>query len=355
MTDHARPGYPLSAARQHAAVPVDPRRAGGAGRSRDCPALDAVRENQARASGHPFVEEDFSPSLPGATMSRRPVPRRSARAKWMPQPAPTRRRAVGDDLLGEALAGPLEVVDAEVVLLAGVVAAVGAVALAGDQLGLAVAVDVGPDQVVVLGVERVDGVVDPGALAGRGCSARTSPGRSCGARPTISPLSPSPFTSATRMGTLGVPAAESNSSLKIHLPSAAAGPRASPWRGRSRPRRRRRRRRSRGRGPGGWSQITCSRELARALAGGVADELVRPAAVRRACWARSPIARRRRCPRRGWSRRCRTLAMTCSGHSASPARPGFCRQRSVSPHQPPVTKSGQPSPSMSMAMVEKSS
>src|SRR4051812_9983545 len=73
--------------------------------------------------------------------------------------------AVADHLLGEALAGPLEVVDADVVELARVVAAMRAEALAGDQLGLAVAVDVGPDQVGGLRVVGIYGVLVPGALA----------------------------------------------------------------------------------------------------------------------------------------------------------------------------------------------
>ena len=60
----------------------------------------------------------------------------------MPQPLPLTDRAVVHDLLGKPLACPLEVVDAEIVPLAGLVAAMGAVALAGDQFDLPVAVDV---------------------------------------------------------------------------------------------------------------------------------------------------------------------------------------------------------------------
>ena len=86
-------------------------------------------------------------------------------------------RPVGDYLFAEPLAVPLKVVESEVVELAGVVAAVGAEALAGDQLGLTVAVDVGPDEVVVLGIEGVDRVLDPVRVpsALRFCSYQSRP------------------------------------------------------------------------------------------------------------------------------------------------------------------------------------
>src|ERR1043165_5854945 len=70
-------------------------------------------------------------------------------------------RPVAHRLLGEGAAVPYEARDGDVVELAGVVAAVGAVALAGDQLGPAVAVEVGPDQVVVLADPGIDGVLHP--------------------------------------------------------------------------------------------------------------------------------------------------------------------------------------------------
>ena len=37
----------------------------------------------------PSLRKTHSPSFPGAIMSKRPVPRRSARANWMPHPLPT--------------------------------------------------------------------------------------------------------------------------------------------------------------------------------------------------------------------------------------------------------------------------
>ena len=74
--------------------------------------------------------------------------------------------AVVDDLLGERLAVPLELVDADVVGFAGVFAVARAMALAGYQLVLAIAVDVRPLQVVVLRVVGVDRMAGPGSVSG---------------------------------------------------------------------------------------------------------------------------------------------------------------------------------------------
>lgn len=69
--------------------------------------------------------------------------------------------ALVDDVLDEALAVPREVPDAEVVLVARVTDGVRPPALAGAELGLAVAVDVRPDHGVALRDALVDDVSRP--------------------------------------------------------------------------------------------------------------------------------------------------------------------------------------------------
>jgi hypothetical protein len=54
-------------------------------------------------------------------------------------------RAIGDYLLAERLAVPLEIIDAQVIVPAGFMVVVGAEPLAGDKLVVTVAVDVRPD------------------------------------------------------------------------------------------------------------------------------------------------------------------------------------------------------------------
>ena len=72
---------------------------------------------------------------------------------------------VVDDLLGEALPCPLEVVDADVIVAALIMTTVRAIPLAGDQLARAIPVEVNPLQVVILSIVRIDGMFDPDAAA----------------------------------------------------------------------------------------------------------------------------------------------------------------------------------------------
>src|SRR5579864_8778878 len=111
----------------------------------------------------PFVPEQAQPVLAGRHDIQPPGAAEVRGREADPAPLARSNGPVGDHLLAERLSRPLVVVDAEVVPFARLVAVVGPVPLARHELARAVTVYVHPLQVVELGVERVDGMADPGA------------------------------------------------------------------------------------------------------------------------------------------------------------------------------------------------
>jgi len=108
-----------------------------------------------------FVVEHVEPILPGGDDVRQAVSREIRCGEMNPGSGADPGRAEIDDLLRKTSAVPLT----DVVPGARVFAAVRAIPLARYHLLLTVTVDVYPHKVVVLKIEGVDGMTDPGALA----------------------------------------------------------------------------------------------------------------------------------------------------------------------------------------------